>query len=111
MQANIIDIKHYQEDQNQETSFRSQVQQRLTEAITVTEDPATVFCIEPFSSIARDGGEQLVKLLTRVLQKPDQAAIVVADQALVFAFKNQLPHKDSNLSRIQETLELQAEEV
>ena len=66
--------------------MRRKVQQRLSMALAMANDPATVFCVQPFASVERDGGEHLGRLLARVMGDPDRALCVATDTAFVFAF-------------------------
>ena len=70
--------------------IREEVQQRLAMALAAVNDPATVFCVQPFTSAERDGGKNLGRLLTRVMRDPDHALVVATGTAFVFAFVNQL---------------------
>ena len=56
--------------------------------LAIAEDPSTVFCVQPFDSIQKDGAVQLGKLLTRVMNDPNNALLVATDKAFVFAFGN-----------------------
>lgn len=66
--------------------MREEIQQRLMMALALAEDPATVFCIQPFTSVNSDGGEKLGQLLARVMGDPDHALLVATGTAFVFAF-------------------------
>jgi len=55
-------------------------------AMAIADDPAIVFCVQPFTSVERDGGEKLGKLLARVMGDPDHALLVATGTAFVFAF-------------------------
>jgi len=68
------------------TMVREEVQQRLATALATVNNPATVFCVQPFTSVARDGGENLGSLLARVMRDPDHALVVATGTAFVFAF-------------------------
>jgi len=70
--------------------IREEVQQRLAMAAASVNDPATVFCVQPFTSVERDGGKNLGRLLTRAMRDPDHALVVATRTAFVFAFVNQL---------------------
>ena len=70
--------------------MREEAQQRLAMALAAVNDPATVFCVQPFTSAERDGGKNLGRLLTRVMRDPDHALVVATGTAFVFAFVNQL---------------------
>jgi predicted ABC-type transport system involved in lysophospholipase L1 biosynthesis ATPase subunit len=76
--------------------MREEVQQRLAMALAAAGDPATVFCVQPFTSVERDGGEQLGTLLARVMRDPDHALLVATEKAFVFAFRDQLGRSESN---------------
>lgn len=76
--------------------MREEVQRRLAVAMAVAGDPATVFCVQPFASVERDGGEHLGTLLARVMGDPDRALIVVTKKAIVFAFRDQLGRSESD---------------
>lgn len=60
-------------------------------AMAIADDPAIVFCIQPFTSVERDGGEKLGKLLARVTGDPDHALLVATGTAFVFAFSKDQP--------------------
>jgi ABC-type lipoprotein export system ATPase subunit len=75
--------------------MRQEVQQRLAMAMSMADDPATVLCVEPFTSVERDGGEHLGKLLTRVMGDPDHALLVATGTAFVFAFRGQVGRSES----------------
>jgi len=66
--------------------MREEVQQRLAMAMAIADDPAIVFCVQPFTSVERDGGEKLGRLLARVMGDPDHAMLVATGTAFVFAF-------------------------
>jgi ABC-type lipoprotein export system ATPase subunit len=68
------------------TMVREEVQQRLAMALAAVNKPATVFCVQPFTSAERDGGKNLGRLLTRVMRDPDHAMVVATSTAFVFAF-------------------------
>ena len=70
--------------------MREEVQQRLAMALATVNNPATVFCVQPFTSVARDGGENLGRLLASVMRDPDHALVVATGTAFVFAFVNEL---------------------
>lgn len=70
--------------------MRKKVQQRLALALSMAENPATVFCVHPFSSVEGDGGEKLGRLLARVMNDPDRSLLVATDSAFVFAFGDQV---------------------
>jgi hypothetical protein len=70
--------------------MREEIERRLAAAHVVAGDPSTVFCVQPFELLERDGGERLGRLLARVMADPDQALIVATKSAFVFAFGNQL---------------------
>ena len=69
--------------------MREEIQQRLELARAVADDPAAVFCIQPFTSVGLDGGERLGKFLARVMADPDNSLVVATATAFVFAFKDQ----------------------
>jgi hypothetical protein len=73
-----------------QTIMREKVRQRLEMALGVTEDPATVFCVQPFSSVEHDGGELLGTLLARMMGDPNHSLLVVTEKAFVFGFGDQL---------------------
>ncbi len=75
---------------NETADVRSQIRKCLNNAISLAENPATVFCIEPFNSVDEDGGGRLGRLLARAMRKPDRTALVVAERAFVFVFAEQL---------------------
>ncbi len=64
-------------------------------AVAVADDPATVFCVEPFDSVARDGGAHLGTLLARVMGEPDHALLVATGTAFVIAFRDQVGRSES----------------
>ena len=70
--------------------IREELQQRLAMTLAAVNDPATVLCVQPFTSAERDAGMNLGRLLTRVMRDPDHALIVATGTAFVFAFVNQL---------------------
>jgi ABC-type lipoprotein export system ATPase subunit len=70
--------------------MRKKVQQRLALALSMAEDPATVFCVHPFSTVEGDGGEKLGRLLARVMNDPEHSLLVATDNAFVFAFGEQV---------------------
>jgi len=70
--------------------MRDEIQQRLSMARAVADDPSTLFCAEPFAAAERDGGERLGTLLARVMASPDHALIVATGKAFVFAFGDQV---------------------
>jgi len=70
--------------------IRKDVQQRLVNAITTADDTGAVFCIEPFSSVERDGGDNLGRLLARLIRDPDHTFVVATTNAFVFAFGGEL---------------------
>ena len=70
--------------------IREGAQQRLALALAAANDPATVFCVQPFTSVECDGGKNLGRLLTRVMRDPDHALVIATGTAFVFAFVNQL---------------------
>jgi ABC-type lipoprotein export system ATPase subunit len=70
--------------------IREELQQRLAVALAAVNDPATVICVQPFTSVERDSGKNLGRLLTRVMRDPDHALVVATGTAFVFAFVNQL---------------------
>ncbi len=70
--------------------MREEVQQRLAMAMAIADDPAIVFCVHPFTSVERDGGEKLGNLLARVMGDPDHSLLVVTGTAFVFAFSRDL---------------------
>jgi len=72
------------------TMVREEAQQRLAMALATVNNPATVFCVQPFTSVARDGGENLGRLLASVMRDPDHALVVATGTAFVFAFVNEL---------------------
>jgi ABC-type lipoprotein export system ATPase subunit len=75
--------------------LRDEIQEHCAKAIKVAENPAVVLCIEPFSSVERDGGERLGKLLARLMDDPDHALLVATGDAFVFAFGDQFRQTDS----------------
>jgi hypothetical protein len=75
-----------------QTLTREAVRQRLDMALGVTDDPSTVFCVQPFSSVQRDGGELLGGLLARMMGDPAHSLLVATDKAFVFGFGDQLAH-------------------
>ncbi len=79
--------------------MRKEVQQRLARGLELADDPATVFCVHPFTSVERDGGEQLGKLLARVIGDPDHSLVVATEKAFVFAFQDQLGRSESDETR------------
>jgi ABC-type lipoprotein export system ATPase subunit len=68
------------------TMVREEVRQRLAKALAIVNNPATVFCVQPFTSVARNGRENLGRLLARVMRDPDHALVVATGTAFVFAF-------------------------
>jgi ABC-type lipoprotein export system ATPase subunit len=90
------------------TIMRSEIQQRLAKAIAAAENPATVFCIQPFTVVEHDGGEQLGRLLARVMGDPGHALLVATEDAFVFAFEDQLDQNKGNRLQDNEAAEPQA---
>ena len=70
--------------------IREEIQQRLALALAAANDAATVFCVQPFASVERDGGKNLGRLLTRVMRDPDHALVLATGTAFVFAFVHEL---------------------
>lgn len=70
--------------------MREETQRRLEMARTMADDPAALFCVEPFTLVERNGGECLGKLLARVMGDPDRALLIATETAFVFAFKDQV---------------------
>jgi hypothetical protein len=69
-------------------------------AMAIADDPAIVFCVQPFASVQRDGGEKLGKLLARMMVDPDHALLVATGTAFVFAFsRDQLGQGESTRMR------------
>jgi hypothetical protein len=85
--------------QQREETTREEVQQRLAMILAIADDPATVFCVQPFTSVERDGGKHLGRLLARVMGDPDRGLLVATKKAFVFAFKDQLEQSKSNALR------------
>jgi predicted ABC-type transport system involved in lysophospholipase L1 biosynthesis ATPase subunit len=76
--------------------MREEVQQRLAMAVAIADDPATVFCVQSFTSVERDGSEKLGKLLARVMDDPDHGLLLATGTAFVFAFRDWLGRSGSN---------------
>ncbi len=81
---------------NQVADVRIQICRCLSNAISLAQDPATLFCIEPFNSVDEDGGGRLGRLLARAMRNPDRTALVVAEHAFVFAFADHLGRNDAD---------------
>jgi hypothetical protein len=77
---------------------RKEPQDHVARSLTVTDDPTSVFCIEPFAAIDRDNGERLGHLLARLIRDPNRAFLVTTTNAFVFAFANQLADGGRDLS-------------
>lgn len=75
--------------------IREEVRQRLALAPAAANDAATVFCVQPFTSVERDGGKNLGRLLTRVMRDPEHALVLATGTAFVFAFVHELA-RDGN---------------
>ena len=73
---------------------REEVQQRLALALATVNNPATVFCVQSFTSVALDGGENLGRLLAREMRDPDRALVVATGTAFVFAFVMELARSE-----------------
>ena len=82
---------------------RKNVKQRLHRALEIAQDPATVYCVHPFSAVENDGGEHLGRLLARMMNDPDRAVFVATDKAFVFAFGNHVA-SEGDLRKQEETL-------
>lgn len=78
---------------------REEVQQRLAMALAAVNDPAAVFCVQPFTSVERDGGKNLGRLLSRVMRDPDHALVVATGTAFVFASVIEFAPGESNGTR------------
>lgn len=78
--------------------MRKEVEQNLARALAIAEDPATVFCVQPFASLENDGGDHLGRLLARVINDPARALLVATDNAFVFAFGDQLAGNQAPLA-------------
>lgn len=79
------------------------VQQRIAIGLAIAGDPATVYCIQSFASVNADGGEQLGKLLAKVMSEPDHSLLVATANAFIFAFgshtrPDQHPQPDNGTS-------------
>ena len=85
--------------------MREEVQQRLATALATVNNPATVFCVQPFASVERDGGKNLGRLLSRVMRDPDHALVVATETAFVFASVIELAPGESNGTRDDRTTE------
>ncbi len=77
--------------------MREEIQRRLEINQAIADDPATVFCVQPFTTVERDGGAQLGKLLARVMASPDHALLVATRTAFVFAFTDQLGREENSI--------------
>jgi ABC-type lipoprotein export system ATPase subunit len=84
--SHLIDPEINNRRNGDKAMMREEVQQRLAVALAAVNDPATVFCVQPFTSVARDGGENVGRLLARVMRDPDHALVVATGTAFVFAF-------------------------
>jgi len=75
--------------------IREEIQQRLATALAAVNNPATVFCIQPFTAVERDGAENLRRLLIHVKRDPGHALVISTGTALVFAFADKLGRGES----------------
>ncbi len=91
----LIDPKINNHGNGSKVMMREEVQQRLAAALATVNNPTTVFCVQPFTSVARDGGENLGRLLARVMRDPDHALVVATGTAFVFAFVNEFAREDN----------------
>lgn len=64
--------------------MREAIQRSLETSRDISEGPATVFCVQPFTSVERDNGERLGRLLARVMA--DHSLLVATAPAFVSAF-------------------------
>jgi ABC-type lipoprotein export system ATPase subunit len=78
------------------TVIREEVQQCLAAALAAVNNPATVFCIQPFTAVEHEGTENLRRLLFNVKRDPDHALVISTGTALVFAFADKLGRGESN---------------
>jgi len=97
--SHLIDPEINNRRNGSKVMVREEVQQRLAVALAAVNDPASVFCVQPFTSVERDGGKNLGRLLTRVMRDPDHALVVATETAFVFAFVIELERGESNGTR------------
>ena len=83
----------------QECMNRIKIQERLTKAKTLAEDPTVLYCIEPFAKVAQDGGNGLGRLLARLGRDPDHGSVVATTNAFVFAFGGQVDRGEKRPNR------------
>ncbi len=70
--------------------MRDELQQRLAQAIVMTEEAGTMYCVQSFDTVLREGTERLGDLLARVMTDPKHSFVLTTEDAFVFAFENRM---------------------
>jgi hypothetical protein len=85
-------------NQQKDTTMRYELQQSLATALMIAEDPETIFCVQSFASVEREGTDRLGDLLARVMADPKNSFVLTTEGAFVFAFGNRLGRNNNKSS-------------